>query len=343
MSGGWAASHEVLGDRGRVVAAVDLEAARAEKVAQRIPGARAETDYHKIMDEVEAALLILPHYAHHPVAMDFLKAGKHVLVEKPMANTEEECLEMIEAADKGKRVLMVGYVLRYHPQFLKLKELLDSKRYGDLFHMSMWTEQYSKFPPDHWVARAKTVGGGQLFSHGCHYIDLLLWYLGDPISGVHVGTNYGTPWMEGEGTSNVAIKFASGAIGYHMGTWGAVGSRHGYAFHAHCTKGMLEATFFDGRIILHAPEASKLGEYYQSDEDDVKAYSANQALVYKVPFLGKNVQHELVHFLDCIESGATPVTNGRDSLQGLRAIWRLYEAERKGAVADLRGLGLGKG
>jgi hypothetical protein len=50
-----------------------------------------------------------------------------------------------------------------------------------------------------------------------------------------------------------------------------------------------------------------------------------------------------VHFLDCIESGATPVTNGRDSLQGLRAIWRLYEAERKGAVADLRGLGLGKG
>ena len=48
---------------------------------------------------------------------------------------------------------------------------------------------------------------------------LLLWFLGRPVKGIHLGTNYGTPWMEMEGTSNVAIEFEGGPIGYHFGTW----------------------------------------------------------------------------------------------------------------------------
>ena len=66
----------------------------------------------------------------------------------------------------------------------------------------------------------------------------------------------------------------------------------------------------------------------------------NRALLFQVQD-GKYIQNELQHFLDCIETGRTPVTNARDSIQGLRVIWRLYAAERKGVVADLRGLGLG--
>ena len=83
--------------------------------------------------------------------------------------------------------------------------------------------------------RKETLGGGQLFSHGCHYIDILLAWMGQPVSGTHLGTNFGTPWMEGEGTSNVSLKFANGALGYHFGTWGAKGTRLRYSFHAHCT------------------------------------------------------------------------------------------------------------
>src|SRR5690606_29723663 len=118
----------------------------------------------------------------------------------------------------------------------KLKEVLDSGEYGECFHMSMWTEQWTRFPgDDHWGHKIATLGGGQLFSHGCHYVDLLLWFLGEPVHGTHTGTNFGTPWMEREGTSDVSIKFASGAVGYHMGTWGARGSKLHYCFQAHCT------------------------------------------------------------------------------------------------------------
>jgi len=122
--------------------------------------------------------------------------------------------------------------MRCHPVAVRLKELVDARAYGDLFQLAVWTEQHTHYPPGHWALEAAKLGGGQLFSHGCYYINLLLWFLGDPVEGTHVGTNYGTPWMEREGTSNVAIRFASGALGYHFGTWGARGTRLGYSFHA---------------------------------------------------------------------------------------------------------------
>lgn len=316
---GWALALCDFRDQVQVVAAVDVDISRAEKVASMFPGCRAEAEYQNAIPEVDAALLILPHHLHHPIAMDFLRAGKHVLVEKPMANTEAQCLEMIEESERRGLVLMVGYVLRYHPLFLKLKEAIQSKRFGEIFHLSLWTEQLSYFGPDSWIASAEKLGGGQLFSHGCHYIDLLLWYLGEPVSGTHLGTNLGTPWMEKEGTSDVCIRFASGALGYHHGTWGARGTRLGYSFHAHCTEGFLEADFFKGTLIARK--------------------GAQEDLLFQAP-QGKNISNEVEHFLQCIQSGSQPVTNARDSLQGLRVIWRLYEAEEKGVVADLRGLGL---
>lgn len=69
--------------------------------------------------------------------------------------------------------------------------------------------------------------------------------------GVHIGTRLGTPWLEGESTSNVTIAFASGALGYHFGTWGARGTRNRYDFQIHCTKGMLEYNHKEGKVYLY--------------------------------------------------------------------------------------------
>ena len=127
--------------------------------------------------------------------------------------------------------------------------------------------------------------------------------------------------MEKEGTSNVAIEFEQGRLGYHFGTWGARGSRLRYSFHAHCTEGMLEADISGGRLIAHRGGEEKLLLEAES---------------------GKHTENEMVHFLDCIETGEQPLTDGAGSLQGLRVIWRLYEAEERGLFADLSGLGLGQ-
>jgi predicted dehydrogenase len=338
ISQGWTEAAESLSHGSRVTAAVDTVIERARETATHFPGARAETDFTKILDDVDAVLLILPHHLHHPVSMKCLDAGKHVLVEKPMANTEAECVEMMNLARERGLVLMAGYCLRYNPLFLKLKEFIDSRTYGDLFQMSIWTEQLTEFDQDSWLADKAKLGGGQLFSHGCHYIDLLLWYMGDPVEGTHAGTAKGTPWMKyAEGTSNVTIRFASGAIGYHMGTWGARGSRHEYSVHAHCTEGMLEAVVFKGKLILHRPGAAESPEAIETDDPQVSG--PDRALIFQSD-PDKYIRNELEHFIHCIETGSTPVTNAQDSIQGLRVIWKLYEAEENGAVADLRGLGL---
>ena len=315
---------EGLEDRIVVTAAVDIDRSRAEALAALLPEAKAATDYRTILDRVDAVLIALPHHLHHPVTLECLSAGKHVLLEKPMANTERECLDLIAAAGKASRTLMIAYCMRFDPCVVRLKELLDAKTYGECFQLSIWTEQLTQAAPDSWMCRAKTLGGGQLFSHGCHYIDLLLWYMGKPVSGVHAGTNLGTPWMEKEGTSNVTLRFESGALGYHFGTWGARGTRLRYSFHAHCAEGMLEFRLtsdeFEGEQLI----------FHKGGKQDILLKDA----------WAKPTRSEMVHFLDCIASGKEPLTNARDSLEGLRVIWRMYEAEERGVVADLRGIAL---
>jgi predicted dehydrogenase len=322
--GGMERTHEsglaLLRDRVEIVATVDTVAERAERAAQILGARRWETDYRAVLDDVDAVLVVVPNHLHHELGMAALKAGKHVLMEKPLANTEQDCLELIACAEQENRVLMTAYPLRFHPLVLGLKQLVDDGTLGDVFQLSMWTEQLTHYAEGHWGNAAATLGGGQFFSHGCHYIDLLMWFLGEPVRGTHLGSRKGTPWMEGEGTSHVTIEFASGALGYHFGTWGARGSKLGYNMQAHGSEAMAEVDITNGELRL-----------YSGDEVSV---------VLKVDPISKYVQGELAHFLDCIETGATPITNGPDSLEGLRLIWRLYEAEGRDVVADLRGLRL---
>ena len=322
--GGMSATHlqrfHLLSDRLRLVAAVDVDETKARQVQEHLPGVVVATDYRSVLDQVDAVLLVLPHHLHHAVAKHCLEAGKHVLLEKPMANSEAECLDLIATAARLDRILMIAYCMRFHPVVAAMKTELDQKSFGEVFQVSIWTEQMTRYPPGHWGHRAATLGGGQLFSHGCHYIDILLWYLGEPVSGTHLGTNTGTPWMEREGTSNVTMKFAGNRLGYHFGTWGARGTRLRYAIHAHCSEGMIEADITRHRLLAHVGGERKLLMESQAG--------------------GKHTENEMAHFIDCIDRRQTPLTDGTASLQSLRVIWKLYEAEQRGVVADLRGLGL---
>lgn len=333
--GGMAGSHQngymELGDIMQVTATCDINLESARKAAENVGAKLVTADYREMVDSVDAVLVSLPHDLHFEVGMFFLKAGKHVLMEKPMCNTEKECIELIETAEREQRVLMTAYPVRYWPIVTKMKELVDNKTYGDVFQMSIWTEQFTRFPEGHWSRSAARLGGGQFFSHGCHYIDLLLWFLGKPLTGFHMGTNLGTPWMEKEGTSNAVVKFENGVLGYHFGTWGARGTRLGYSIHIHCTEGMLEYNVFEGKLYLHS---------------NINEEKANMDTSCKVQVLmeakdeSKKTQFETRHFIECIKNGTNPLTDGPSSLQGLRVIWRMYEAERSNTIADLGGLGL---
>ena len=315
-----------IADKCRVTAVCDIVEERAKKAAEVTGAEYWTTDYTAMAERVDAVLIALPHHLHYPVGMFFLKAGKHVLMEKPLCNTEEECLSITEEAEKRGLTLMCAYPVPYWDGIRKLKELVDSGEYGKIMQMSIWTEQYTDCERFPWAKSAKTLGGGQLFSHGCHYIDLLLRFLGNPVSGVHYGSNLGTPWMEREGTSNVVMQFESGAMGYHFGTWGARGTSHGYDFQIFTDKGYLEYS--------HA------GRYILWKQDLDPNAREPKTCRWELGDTGKQTENEITHFIDCVREHKRPMTDGKSSIQSLRVIWRLYEAEEAGKIADLRGLGI---
>ena len=320
-----------------VTAICDLRAHRAKEFLDAIDGDESRVfltaDYKEMAGKVDMVLIATPTYLHHEMSIFFLKNNVHVLCEKPLAMNEQYCLEAVAEAKKRNLTFMCAYPVPYWEGIVKLKELLDSGKYGKVFQMSIWTEQYTGLDRGDcadWMFDKKYTGGGQFFGHGCHYVDLMLRFLGEPVKGFHMGTVTGTPWMEkrGEGTSNVVIEFEGGVLGYHFGTWGARGTTHDYNIQVFTDKGFFEYDHVKNTLTYK----STLGP----------ANETRGITEWKFMGVGKQTQYELLHFVDCIKTGKKPMTDGESSIQSLRVIWRLYDAEQKGVIADLRGLGISK-
>ncbi len=316
-----------------ITALCDLNEESAKDVAEVLNDPYITNDYKTMLDHVDAVLVALPHDLHYECGVFFARNKKHILMEKPLCNTEEECLNLIKICEEEKVTLMCAYPVRYWLGIVKMKEIIDSGKMGAVMQMSVWTEQLTMPDELHWSATAR-IGGGQFFSHGCHYIDLLLWFLGNPVKGMHFGTRVGTPWLLKEGTSVAAITFESGAIGYHGATWGARGTKLGYNFQVHTEKGMLEYDHSSGELRIYDNNAEhKPGEATNNGQE--------YRVVFKEDVAGqKQTQFEIKHFIDCVHSGKKPNTDGYSALQGLRVIWKMYDAEKNNVIADLRGLGL---
>ena len=312
-----------------ITAVCDIVYERAADVASVLDNPFITTDYTEMLDYVDAVMIALPHDLHYECGMFFALNNKHILMEKPLCNSEEECLRLIETCEKADLTLMCAYPVRYWPGIVKLKEMIDSGDYGKVIMMSIWTEQLTRYSsPCHWGHTAR-LGGGQLFSHGCHYIDLLLWFLGQPVSGTHIGTTVGTEWLLREGTSAVTMKFESDAVAYHGATWGARGTRLGYDFQIHTEKGLLDYDHLKGTITFY----SKSGIHTAGEET-----GNGMEILWDEGNASKATQHEIDHFVDCVINNKVPLTNGREALRSLQVIWKLYDAEKINAVADLRNI-----
>lgn len=328
-------------DHVEIVAVCDEIESRARDVSEALGNSpRIFVDFRdpEMVEMVDAVMIALPHDLHFECGMFYALHDKHILMEKPLCNTEEECLRLIETCEERNLKLMCAYPVRYWNGIVKLKELMDSGDYGEIIQMSVWTEQLTGSHYDYassekpWTFTAR-LGGGQLFSHGCHYIDLMLWFLGNPVSGAHIGTRNGTPWMLKEGTSAVVIKFENGVVGYHGATWGARGTRLGYDFQIQTEKGLLEYEHASGEVRLY----NRSGAHRPGGATESQSYDV---LWCRDGAQSKETQHEIRHFTDCVLNDKKPMTDGRSALQSLRVIWALYNAENNGTLADLRGLGL---
>lgn len=149
-----------------------------------LSGYKLYQDADMMMEEetLDFVITALPTYLHAEIAIKALNKGLHVFSEKPMARHIDECEAMIEAADKNKKLLMIGQCLRYFPEYVKLKEYIDSKVFGKVIRGEF--SRYSLTPNwswENWLLDFKKSGGAALDMH-VHDVDYINWVFGLPKS-----------------------------------------------------------------------------------------------------------------------------------------------------------------
>lgn len=164
----------------RLTAVCDVNEELLRETADKFGVGLAVTDYRKLLEspEVDAVVIVTPDQLHREMTLAALDAGKHVLCEKPMALTMEDCKAMIQAAKKAETKMMVGQICRYTPGFMAAKELIDRGEIGELFFVETeYAHDYAKIDMP-WrldPLRHGFLGGG------CHAVDLARWIAGDPV------------------------------------------------------------------------------------------------------------------------------------------------------------------
>ena len=193
-------------------ATCDLDAARAADVAKLAAGVSATTDYKKLLADakIDAVIVATLNASLAPLALDAVRAGKHVLVEKPGALNAAQLRTIRDAAQKSGARVRLGYNHRFHPALLKARELIDSGALGPLmFLRARYGHGGRKGYDREWRADPAQAGGGELIDQGVHLIDLAGWFLGDfPTVDGHAATYF---WdMKVDDNAFLSLRTATG-------------------------------------------------------------------------------------------------------------------------------------
>jgi predicted dehydrogenase len=226
----------------RCLAVHDLDQGRADALAG---GARVAPSLDALLEdpEVEAVLVCTPPDTHERIAVAALTAGKHVIVEKPMANTLDACRRMIETARRENRVLTVGFNHRYFPAIRDVREAVASGVLGELGYVRGFAGHtgLSEFKAE-WMYAKDVMGGGALMDNGIHMIDLVRHLMG-PVREVY-GKALGRIWnLPGvEDNAFALLSGPDGTVGSLNASWTEWKGYHFYV-EAYGTRGMARAYY----------------------------------------------------------------------------------------------------
>jgi predicted dehydrogenase len=156
----------------------DSTPARAAALAGRAGVNRAVADHRELIGAVDAALVAVPNAWHEPIAGDLLRAGVHVLVEKPMARTTAECDRMLAAAAERGAVLAVGHDFRHFPVAGFARDFFAAGLLGEIGRVDLRQSAGGRWPYASTAVLSPSAGGGVLLDFGVHLFDLMLWWLG---------------------------------------------------------------------------------------------------------------------------------------------------------------------
>ena len=306
-----------LPDLVRVTAVCDLDPERARACGAQLGAERVFTSYDALLAEsgVDAVDLCLPHTVHAPATVAAARAGKHVLVEKPIATSLAEADAMIAAAQTAGVTLMVAHNQRYLPQHQRIRALLDEGAIGPIYCARADHNQDFRPPERHWIRVRAAAGGGAMIGYGVHRIDLLRWYVGEIAQVGHFQV-VKPGRFEGEASSVTILAFVGGAIGEVTINWV-----------------VRRAPWMD-MLYLYGDHGSihNVGGLYLDSEHDER--SAGGFVAVDVP-PGDAFAAQIRHFAGCVLDGREPLTSGADARKTLEVCLAAYRSAAMGQIVRL--------
>lgn len=316
--------YEASRDQAEIVVCCDNNLQLAQDTSAKLGGtAVVTTDWQAVLDnpQVDAVDICAPHFLHAPIVLAAAKAGKHVLLEKPMAMNLAEARDMVAAMDEAGKVFMVAQNQRYLPEHVPIKKWLDDGAIGRVIAARIDGNQFlSKgYPEGHWLFSKKLAGGGVIRTTAIHKIDLLRSLLGDVRRVTALYSTSGlNPGMDSEDIAAFAMEFESGAIGEAFFTFASYQNPIPTASHElvilYGTKGMIN---------------NINGWHMYSTEVEAYKNGMTPMGLPNADYAGSFV-HEVKHFLDCVATGKMPNTSGHDNLKTMAIIEALYQSVETG-------------
>jgi predicted dehydrogenase len=314
--------------------AVDTNKQRAEQVRRIQNGCKITADYREAIADPDLAAvdICLPHDLHAPVSIDCLGTGKHVLVEKPIAASLEEAQVMIEAAETAGVVLMVAENEVYSPLYQRVRDLISEGIIGKPALVQMTrgayaTEDYKQNRP--WFLDAKRAAGGMMMSGGIHDVEKLRMIIGEIKAVQALQVPRRCPEMGADDTAIAALRFENGAIGtmIQSNSYKSAITAAGEEIHRLRIDGEL------GSIEAVGTHGGRIRVFSEKTEGVPESSCLETELI--VP--AEDTFHlEIAHFLDCLESGQSPITAGSKMLRSLEIILGTYRSmEDDGALVLL--------
>ena len=305
----------------------------AKSFAEKL-GAAWYTDFHEMLKspDIDVVNILTPSGLHGEMTIDAARAGKHVVVEKPMDISLEKAREMIQVCRENQVKLCVISQHRFDPSSIRLKSDIKSGQFGKtvLGQVSInWYRPQRYFTESPWRGTLKMNGGGVLINQGIHTIDLLQFFMGE-VEGVYAHTDIlAHQNIEVEDVAVATVKFKNGAFGTIVGTTAAYPG----------LSARLEIIGTNGTAVI---ENDILTKYYlRPDDDDEPGNAVNLAesindstnLNYAPAadqLNGASHRLQFIDMIDAIKNDREPLVNGVEGYKALEVIKAIYQSSESG-------------
>ncbi len=309
-------------DRCRIVALADIYPQKAQEKKDKfgLTAAQVFDDHKKLLcrEDIDIIDICTPPYVHAEIAVNSLNAGKHVLVEKPMAASLEECDQILEAAERSGKMITVVAQNRFRAGYMNLKKTLESGLAGDIVHAqadSFWWRGHSYYDL-WWRGTWEKEGGGCTLNHAIHHIDMMLWMMGMPEQVQAVMSNTSHDNAEVEDLSIAILKYKNGSLGQLTSSVVHHGEEQQMVFQG--TNARVSAPW---KVYASVSKSNGFPERNEKLERDIEAYYnalPGQQYIDHTPLIDD--------VLRAVETGGMPLVTGKDGRRAVELITAIYKS-----------------